>query len=65
MKRKRPDRFPQSLDRLAPLSALGLRWKIVTPKPVRSGDGLELDFIINDDVKDWVGASAGEEENSE
>jgi hypothetical protein len=30
-------------------------------KPVRSGDEVWLDFIVKDDVKDWMGASAGEE----
>jgi len=34
---KRPDRFSQSLVRLASLSAHGLRWTRVTVKPVRSG----------------------------
>ena len=33
---KRPDRFPQSLDRLAPSSAHGLCLTRVTMKPVRS-----------------------------
>lgn len=33
---KRPDRFPQSLDRLASLSAHGLCLTRVTMKPVRS-----------------------------
>lgn len=66
IKSKRPDRFtltgtrPQNLDRLAPMSAHGLRWKFVTLKPVRSGDGRWLDFIINYDVKYRMGASAGE-----
>jgi len=58
----RPDRFSRNPGRLSFLSAHGLRWTRVTPKPVRSGDEVELDFVVNYDVKYRMGASAGEEE---
>jgi hypothetical protein len=35
---KRPDRFPQSLDRLVSVSAHELRWTRATMKPVRSDE---------------------------
>ena len=62
---KRPDRFSQSLDRLASLSAHGLRWTGVTVKPVRSETWKVNAFplaILGDDVRELQ--SAGGEELS-